>query len=117
MADYDEVYKTESRHIKSEDVGNKEFKLKISKSQLEYMDKEETDQKVVVYFEGRDKGLALNATNYKMLKGNFGKDSDDWNGKEVMLYVVDTEFGGKPTKGLRLRMVPEQVMEDDDIPF
>lgn len=47
-------------------------------------------RKPIAYFRGKEKGLALNATNCKTLENLFGWDTDKWVGKQIALYVGQT---------------------------
>lgn len=71
------------------------------------------ETKILMTFVGKDKGMALNKTNAGRMTDTFGDDTDNWVGQEIVIYKESTEFGGKPTMGLRLR-VPGQV---EDTPF
>ena len=62
------------------------------------------DMKWVVVFAELDKPMVLNSTNLKRIAKAHGDDSDDWIGKQMVLYVdEDVEFGGEVVGGLRLR--------------
>ena len=67
---------------------------------------EAPENKWVVYFnEFPDKGMVLNTTNINLLAKACGSDdTDDWPGKEVVVYVdPNVGFGGKTTGGLRIK--------------
>lgn len=55
-------------------------------------------------FVGKDKELGLNATNIKVLCALFGKNTGDWFGKRISLYV-DPEVNafGKMVAAIRIR--------------
>lgn len=85
----------------------------------------------VMFFDEREKGLVLNATNLKRAANACGSDdTDDWKGKKIVVYYDENvEFGGDIVGGLRLRAPksspkpalkpqPETFADmDDDIPF
>lgn len=54
-------------------------------------------------FSGRKRILLLNATNRKAMNKKFGNITSAWKGKQITLYVADTEFGGEARKGVRIR--------------
>lgn len=67
---------------------------------------EAPEHKWVVYFnEYAEKGMVLNSTNINLLaKACASDDTDDWPGKEVVVYVdPNVGFGGKTTGGLRIK--------------
>lgn len=71
---------------------------------------DEPKPKVVVYFSKENgeehlKGLVLNATNYKTLKGEYGSKRSGMIGKPVTLFTVDTQTpAGDAVKGIRIRI-------------
>ncbi len=85
--------------------------------------------KPVLHFHGKDKGMVLNKTNFNSIESWYG-DSDDWNGKQIILFDTLVEFKGDMVPALRVRKpaqaaAPEPAPEpapaapdgDDDIPF
>lgn len=66
---------------------------------------EPVENKWVVYFVEYDKGMVLNTTNINGLAKACGSDdTDDWGGKEVVVYVdPNVGYGGKTTGGLRIK--------------
>jgi hypothetical protein len=95
---------------------------------------EEAEFKWLIRFSEFTKPMVLNSTNIKRLaKACDSEDTDDWIGKQVVLYVdPDVEFAGNVVGGLRIRahkkdVQPRQVMPKqtggkfddiaDDIPF
>ncbi len=95
---------------------------------------EEPEFKWLIRFNEFEKPMVLNSTNIKRLaKACSSDDTDEWIGKQVVLYVdPDVEFAGNVVGGLRIRahrpqQEPQQVpgtknggkFDDmaDDIPF
>jgi len=113
MANVDEVYQSDSKWLSAPDLKGREIKLAIDESKVEEVGE---NHKLVVYFKGKDKGLALNKTNARMIAESYGKDSDDWSGKEIILYPTKTEFQGKLVDCIRVR-IPMAAALDDEIPF
>ncbi len=62
------------------------------------------DQKPVIYFEGRQKGLVLNKTNATVLQQTLGDDTSAWVGKTIELFPTETTFGGNLVPCIRLRV-------------
>jgi hypothetical protein len=62
------------------------------------------ENKPVVYFRETDKGLVLNKTNAQTIKGLFGFETDDWEGKRIALFGTEVDFAGKQTLAIRVRM-------------
>lgn len=100
----------------------------------EVMDKDSGETKFAMHFQEFDKPLALNSTNIQLAAAICqSDDTDDWRGKQVVLYNDPSiMFAGKVTGGLRLRApknakkpAPKPAapvggvaeMDDDDIDF
>ena len=49
--------------------------------------------------------MVLNATNKNTLVDKLGRDPAKWIGGEVGLFTIPTQFGGTPTRGLRLTVL------------
>lgn len=86
------------------------------------------DMKPVLYFRGKNKGLALNKTNSKAIADVYGDEMNDWDGHEIILFPVMTDFQGKSVEAIRVRApqpkdnkTPAQRVpaaeHSDDIPF
>jgi hypothetical protein len=63
------------------------------------------DLKWVMYFENNEKGLVMNTTNLQLAAKAFGtEETDDWIGKQIVLYHdPNVSFGGKLVGGIRVR--------------
>jgi hypothetical protein len=66
---------------------------------------QDPEEKGVMYFRERAKGMVLNPTNLKRAARIFGSgETDDWEGKRVVVFTDElVEFGGNVVGGLRLR--------------
>jgi hypothetical protein len=60
-------------------------------------------KKPVVYFEGKDRGLAICKTNGGIIASLYGADVREWKGKRITLYPTKTMFGGKEVDCIRIR--------------
>ena len=65
---------------------------------------EDAEDRFVLHFEDDTKPLVLNKTNGSVLLDAFGLESDDWIGKQVILYRDRTAFRGEMVDCLRLRI-------------
>ena len=62
------------------------------------------NKKPVLYFKGKEKGLALNITNARIIASMYGSfKSEDWLGKRVTLYPTTTTFGKETVDCIRIR--------------
>lgn len=61
------------------------------------------ENKLVLYFKGKDKGLILNATNEDMLASLFGDNTDTWAGNEITIYPNRETVGGRTMDVIRIK--------------
>jgi len=59
----------------------------------------------ILYLKGESRGIVLNKTNFRLLEGELGRQSENWEDTEIEVYCTETTYGGQPTKGLRVRFV------------
>lgn len=79
----------------------------------------------ILYFNEYAKGMVLNKTNLMRVSKVCGStETDDWTGKQVVIYVdEEVEFGGEQVGGLRLRAPKTETKgkgkfdDMEDIPF
>ncbi len=72
-------------------------------------------RKPVIYMQGTEKGLALNATNSKTIAGLYGNHVEAWVGKRVTLFKTTTTFGSEQMECVRIRpRVPPPKGQKDD---
>lgn len=59
---------------------------------------------LVVYFEGKDKGLVVNQTIYDQIEAATGEaDTDNWPGNRITLYPTETTYQGEMKPVVRVR--------------
>jgi hypothetical protein len=103
-ADLDACYG--SRFLSVTDIGTRKIRTKIVKVRKEEMQGNDGKKRVrfVVFLEGIDKPLVLNATNKDHLVGKFGRVPAKWIGGSIGVFVdPDVPFAGKRVGGLRLK--------------
>lgn len=61
------------------------------------------NKKPVLYFAGKDKPLAINATIGKTIEAMYGPNTEEWIGKRITLYTSTTEMGGETVSCIRVR--------------
>lgn len=65
-----------------------------------------SNKKPVLRFKGKEKALALNITNARVIAGLYGGfDADLWIGKAVTLFPTTTTFGSQTVDCIRIRNV------------
>jgi len=96
-----------SKYLSAADLGDKKIRTRLAKIRKEPMRQQSGTErpKFVIYFTTLDKPMVLNATNKITLVDALGSLPADWIGAEVGIYAENTQFAGKPVKGLRLRVL------------
>jgi hypothetical protein len=104
-ADLNECYG--SKYLGAVDLGDKKIRTRIAKTCKEAMRQQDGKErpKIVAYFTTLDKPLVLNATNKDRLVDGLGRIPANWEGAEVGLYTEATQYGGRPTRGVRLTVL------------
>lgn len=111
-----EIFK--SKYLRASDIGDRTVKVKIESAAVEEM-ADSKDQKPVLYFVGKDRGLVLNRTNAALLASRIGDDVDSWVGREIQLVSEPVNFQGRTVDGIRIKVPTAAPVQDfdDDIPF
>ena len=109
-----------SEYLRAADLQGQKVHVRISHVEKKNVGDEE---KYVVFFKGKDKGLPLNKTNPNTIIAAYSDETDDWEGAELVLFETMVEYQGQRKPGIRCLVPPRQpqkpVKEDpeDDIPF
>ena len=97
----------ESKYFRAEDV-TQDKTLKIKSVTEENVGQgTNQEQKLVVWFTNAKKGLVLNKTNNRTVRGEYGDDTAGWVGKLIVLYPTSAPFGGRQVPALRVRIPPK----------
>jgi hypothetical protein len=97
----------QSRFFRAEDL--KEEKLLKIKDVTEEMVGQGADQekKLTVWFTNSKKGLPLNRTNNRTIRGAYGDEVAGWPGKIIALFPTQADFRGRMVPALRVRIPPK----------
>lgn len=102
MPDYRSMF--DRKYVGAWDLEGKDVTVRIVKVTAEVLkNKAGENKKPVVYFEGTDKGFALNKTNSKTIAAMYGNRTEDWVGKLITLYATQVSFGPETTDAIRVR--------------
>ncbi len=94
-----------SKYLNATDVGSGMFKLTIVSVVMEKMENDGA-MKPVMSFQGAQKSMPINATNWDNMASVYGDESDNWIGKQIEMYTEATRMpNGTPTRGVRIRPV------------
>ena len=104
-ADLDAYYG--SKYLSATEVADRKIRTKIARIRKNPLPQQGggTRTKFILSFANVDKELVLNATNKNTLVDALGRNPADWIGAEVGLFTEPTVMAGKPTRGLRLRVL------------
>lgn len=75
--------------------------------------------KPVLYFSGDLKPFVVNWTNLQLIAEFLGEETDDWAGKQIVLFNdPNVSYAGKRTGGIRVR-APKgtKPVQEDPTPF
>jgi hypothetical protein len=120
-----------SAYLKASDLNGQAVVVKIATVRIE---KVGDDQRPILYFVGKDKGVVLNKSNKNAVVGLYGPETDHWTGQPVELFVAMVDYQGKQVEAIRIRQprgvpltqrpAPAQGMYSDanpppagDVPF
>lgn len=95
-----------SKFLKADDLGGRKVAVTISHVAVEPVGKDK-EEKFVLYFQGKKKGMVLNTTNINTLRGAYGPcttEAQEWRGRPVILYSAMVSFAGQTMPGLRIEI-------------
>ena len=94
-----------SKYVKAADLKGQNVIVVIGHVTFERIGTNDKDDKPVLYFQGKSKGMVLNKTNATNIAHLYGDDTDDWAGREIVLFPAMVDFQGKTVEAIRVRGV------------
>ena len=96
-----------SKWLRAEDLkAEKKFRIKeVTPEEVG----ERREQKLVVWFTNDKRGLVLNKTNNRTIRGYYGDDVAGWAGKIIIVFPTMVPMGGKMVPALRVRIPPGEL--------
>jgi hypothetical protein len=104
--DLDQAYG--SKFLSAADLGDRKVRTKIVKVRKEELRSNDGGKRMrfVLYVDGLDKPVVLNATNKNALVDALSKTPANWVGATIGLFVdPNVTFAGKRMRGIRLRVL------------
>ena len=89
-----------SKFLKAADLKGREPTVVIERLEMEQLGEQ---RKLVIYFQGKEKGLVCNRTNADRIAYMYSPDTDGWIGKEITLYADMVTFQGRTMEALRVK--------------
>jgi hypothetical protein len=96
-----------SKYLKAADLNDRPALMTMSRVEIEDIGADE--KKPVLYFSKQQKGLVLNRTNSKVISTIYGDDTDNWEGKLIVLFPAMVEFKGDTVEAIRVRKPKPQA--------
>ena len=94
-----------SRFIKAEDLNGQDIAVKISSVELEAVDKDGKEKKLVLGFTGKSKHLVCNKTNANTITKILNTDeTDEWIGRSIIIGPREVEFQGETVWSIRVSL-------------
>lgn len=115
-----------SKFLKASDLNGRRVVVIIREYRMESVGQDDTENdKPVLYFKGKNKGLVLNRTNATSIAEILGQsEMEEWTGGKVVLYPTKTDFQGRRVACIRVdgledvqpvqAPVPRDPGEDDE---
>ncbi len=89
-----------SDYLKAADLNGKAVRVTIESVDIV---KVGDDQKPVLRFAGKDRGLILNKTNAaRIVEATSSDETDDWTGWSIVLYPTKVDYAGKRVDAIRI---------------
>jgi hypothetical protein len=89
-----------TKYLKASDLQGRDVTVKMGRVEQE---KVGDDMKLIMYFQGKEKGMVLNKTNANAISDIYGGETEDWYGQTIILFEQMVDFQGKRVPGLRVR--------------
>jgi arabinogalactan endo-1,4-beta-galactosidase len=90
-----------SKYLKAADLQGREVRVIMANVETEKLG---DDDKPVLYFKGKEKGVVLNRTNSSAIADAYGDDTEDWFDQPLILFSVMVDFQGKVGPAIRCRV-------------
>lgn len=89
-----------SKYLKASDLQGRQVTVRMDRAEYETIG---DDRKLILYFQGKEKGMVLNKTNANNIGFIYGPDTDGWQGAEITLFEAMVDFQGKTVPAIRVR--------------
>ena len=89
-----------SKYLKASDLQGRAHTMNIKHIGQEDLNGE---LKLIIYFEGANKGMVLNKTNAYTISALYGPETDNWIGQPIEVFQAMVNFQGQQTPALRVK--------------
>lgn len=94
-----------SKYLKAADLQGRNVTVKMGRVEQEDIN---GDKKLILYFQGKERGVVLNKTNANNIASLYGGETEDWYGKEITLVEAMVDYQGKSVPAIRMRAPPRR---------
>ena len=116
-----------SKYLKADDLQGRRLAVTIQSAEMETIQGDHgKEEKLILRFVNKEKGLVCNVTNANMIAEILGsEETDDWVNGRIVLYSTKVDFSGRRVDAIRVAEMPGQAKAppppveagDDDVPF
>jgi len=94
-----------SNFLKADDLNGQAVTVTIASVELEEIGQgRDKEEKLVVKFQGKSKGMICNKTNANTIAKLHGDDTDAWVGQRITIVPREVEFQGEMVLALRVSL-------------
>lgn len=94
-----------SDYLKASDLGDKQVAVTIeSVEMVDIGQGRDKEQKILIRFAGKQKGLICNKTNATTIGKLYGIETDVWIGQKIILQAREVEFAGEMVWAIRVSL-------------
>ena len=94
-----------SDYLKAFDLGDKQVAVTIeSVEMVDIGQGRDKEQKILIRFAGKQKGLICNKTNANTIGKLYGVETDAWIGQKIILQAREVEFAGEMVWAIRVSL-------------
>ena len=100
-----------SNYLKAADLQDRNVTVRMSHVKIETLN---DDEKPVLYFVGKEKGIVLNKTNATNIAIAYGDDTAEWRDKEIILFPTMVDFQGRSVEAIRVKVPKAKAAQKQD---
>jgi len=89
-----------SNYLRASDLKGRNIPVVIDRIEQE---KVGNDNKMVLYFQNKSKGMILNKTNANNIAALYSPETDVWAGRQLIIFEAMVDFKGQTVPALRVR--------------
>lgn len=94
-----------SPFLKADDLQGKNVTVTIAGVEMQEIGQgAQKSTKPVISFVGKDKGLVCNKTNWNTIIKLYGDETDEWEGKRIVLSPREVEYQGEMVLSIRVSL-------------